>query len=165
MNIRKMNINDYNEVYKLWTSTSGMGMRALDDTQEGIEKFLKRNPETNFVAEVEIDEDQKSNTENNISNNYEVSSRIVGVILSGHDGRRGYIYHMAVDISQRGKGIGRLLLDKALTALKEEGINKAALLVFKTNEIGNKFWESTGFNVRDDLNYRDFSLNEENQEL
>lgn len=142
MNIRKMEIKDYENVYKLWTSTPGMGMRSLDDSYEGISKFLLRNPETNFVAE-------KDGT-------------IIGVILTGHDGRRGYIYHMAVDEPYRNRGIGRQLLHSALNALQKEGINKAALVVFKSNEIGNRFWERVGFTQRDDLVYRNMSLNENN---
>lgn len=142
MNIRKMEIKDYEYVYRLWSSTACMGMRSLDDSYEGIAKFLLRNPETNFVAEEQ--------------------GNIIGVILAGHDGRRGYIYHMAVAEPYRNRGIGRTLLNTALVALKNEGINKAALVVFKSNEIGNRFWEHTGFTVRDDLIYRNMSLNDNN---
>jgi ribosomal protein S18 acetylase RimI-like enzyme len=98
-----MKIADYEEVYKLWSGTAGMGLRSLDDSYEGIEKFLLRNPRTNFVVES--------------------SNNIIGVILSGHDGRRGYIYHMAVDMLIRRNGIGKLLLNSALDALKNVGIN------------------------------------------
>ncbi|MTI47902.1 MAG: GNAT family N-acetyltransferase [Firmicutes bacterium] len=142
MKIRLMKINDYNQVHKLWCATDGIGMRKLDDSYEGISKFLLRNPKTNFVVE-------KSNN-------------IIGVILCGHDGRRGHIYHMVVDKKYRKNGIGRLLLDTALNSLKEEGINKVALTAFCKNEIGNKFWESVGFNKRDDLIYRNKSINTEN---
>lgn len=142
MDIRKMKIEDYDNVYKLWSSTSGMGMRSLDDSYEGILKFLLRNPETNFVVEDK--------------------GIIIGVILSGHDGRRGYIYHMAVDEPYRNKGIGRLLLSSALDSLRSEGINKVALVVFDSNEIGNRFWERVGFTRRNDLVYRNISLNDNN---
>lgn len=142
MKIRRMIIEDYEKVYALWTNTAGMGMRSLDDSMEGIDKFLKRNPSTNFVAMVD--------------------EEIRGVILSGHDGRRGYIYHAAVHVEYRGHGIGKALVDTALEALKEEGINKVALVVFKTNESGNAFWEAVGFEARTDLNYRNKSINMKN---
>lgn len=117
-----------------------MGMRSLDDSYEGIEKFLKRNPTTNFVALVE--------------------NEIAGVILCGHDGRRAYIYHTAVKSQYRKKGIGKALVDAVINSLKEEKINKAALVAFEENELGNKFWESYGFEKREDLLYRNFSINE-----
>lgn len=142
MEIRTMAISDYNAAYTLWTNTAGMGMRSLDDSPEGIEKFLRRNPTTNFVAV----HDRK----------------IVGIFLSGHDGRRGYIYHVAVDSALRNRGIGNTLLERALEALKREGINKAALVVFKDNKIGNSFWDKRGFETRRDLNYRNKSLNDMN---
>ena len=135
MQIRLMTITDYNQVYSLWLNTSGMGLNNLDDSQEGIEKFLKRNPTTCFVAEDD--------------------GKIVGVILSGHDGRRGHIYHTAVSEAYRGQGIGQKLVDATLHALAEEGISKAALVVFETNELGNAFWEHRGFGSRTDLVYRD----------
>jgi ribosomal protein S18 acetylase RimI-like enzyme len=142
MKIRKMIIDDYEVVYKLWNNTHGMGMRNVDDSKEGIEKYLKRNAETCFVAEVE--------------------NKIVGVILSGHDGRRGYIYHTAVSNTVRKHGIGTKLVNTAIEALKEQGINKVALVVFGTNELGNSFWESQGFKERNDLVYRNKILNDNN---
>lgn len=142
MEILEMKISNYEEVFKLWTSTAGMGMRNLDDSKEGISKFLKRNPTTNFIA---VD-----------------NGKIVGVILCGHDGRRAYIYHTAVYKEYRGKGIGKRLVDKVMDALKHEGINKAALVVFNSNEIGNAFWSSIGWEKREDLNYYNLSLNNEN---
>jgi ribosomal protein S18 acetylase RimI-like enzyme len=143
MGIRAMTLNDYEAVRSLWSNTSGMGLRSLDDSREGIERFLRRNPNTCFVAEIE--------------------GSIAGVILCGHDGRRGYIYHAAVNADCRGQGIGKALVEASLTALKIEGIHKAALVAFKTNVLGNTFWESLGFTMRKDLVYRNLSLNEENQ--
>lgn len=140
MNIRNMRISDYESVYALWMSCTGMGLNNLDDSKEGIEIFLKRNPTTCFVAE----EDRK----------------IVGVIMVGNDGRRGYIYHTAVHPEFRGRGIARSLVESALTELKSLGINKTALVVFARYETGNKFWEKLGFTVRDDLVYRNMSLTE-----
>jgi ribosomal protein S18 acetylase RimI-like enzyme len=142
MEIRLMSIEDYDRVNQLWKSTQGMGMRSLDDSYEGIEKFLKRNPATNFIAQVE--------------------NNIVGVILCGHDGRRGYIYHTAVNIEYRGRGIGRTLVNAVINALKKEDINKVALVVFSSNDLGNKFWQSLGFIRRNDLIYRNLSINEKN---
>ncbi|MEA4812157.1 MAG: GNAT family N-acetyltransferase [Anaerolineaceae bacterium] len=141
--IRMMSIADYETVYHLWSEIKGMGMRSLDDSPTGIDKFLKRNPSTCFVAEAE--------------------GQIVGVILAGHDGRRGYIYHAAVLPGMRGKGIGKALLKAATEALKAEGINKAGLLVFASNEIGNAFWEAQGWERRSDIYYRNKSLNDANQ--
>ena len=120
MNIRKMKCEDYTNVYNLWMACAGMGLNNLDDSQEGITKFLQRNPDTCFVA-----------TETDI---------IVGVILVGSDGRRGYIYHTAVHPNHRKQGIAKKLVKKSLEALEEIGINKVALVVFKHNENGNKFW-------------------------
>lgn len=142
MQIRKMTINDYERVYQLWTNTPGMGMRSVDDSKEGIAKYLNRNPETCFVAESE--------------------NKIIGVILSGHDGRRGYINHTAVSDTVRKQGIGTALVNTAIKALKEQGINKVALVAFCTNELGNSFWESQGFAERNDLIYRNKSLNDNN---
>jgi N-acetylglutamate synthase len=142
MEIRLMTIDDYDKVYQLWTNTKGMGMRSLDDSFEGIERFLKRNPTTNYIAQVE--------------------NKIIGVILCGHDGRRGYIYHTAVNSYYRGKGIGKTLVSTVLEALKKEEINKVALVVFDSNDLGNKFWQSLNFHKRDDLIYRNLSLNESN---
>ena len=134
MNIRVMTIGDYEQVYQLWLSCKGMGLNDVDDSKEGIARFLKRNPETCLVAEE--------------------NGRIVGVIMAGNDGRRGYIYHTAVAPEQRHKGIATALVDAAAAALKALGINKIALVVFERNADGNAFWEKMGFTSRDDLVYR-----------
>ena len=140
MNIRIMTINDYEAVYALWMSCAGMGLNNLDDSKEGIDKFLKRNPETCFFAEKEND--------------------IVGVIIAGNDGRRGYIYHTAVCPECRKQGIGKALVEQAMEALKNCGINKAALVVFGRNANGNAFWERMGFSAREDLVYRNREITE-----
>ena len=80
---------------------------------------------------------------------------LLGGILCGHDGRRGHIYHTAVDASARGNGIGRALVQSAMAALRAEGIRKATLVAFARNEIGNAFWQRMGFSAREDLTYRD----------
>ena len=140
MNITKMVMEDYEEVYHLWINTPGMGLNDIDDSAEGIAKYLKRNPNTCFVA-------KKLN-------------HVVGVILSGHDGRRGYIHHTAVDVSERKQGIGTALMEHALDALRQEGITKVALVAFSKNEIGNQFWANNGFHAREDLTYRNRALTE-----
>ena len=138
MQIRLMQIEDYSQVYQLWLSCKGMGLNDLDDSREGIERYLKRNPETCFVA-LE-------------------GERIVGAILSGHDGRRGYIYHTAVHPDYRGKGIGTALVEEAMADLERCGIHKAALVVFARNQTGNDFWEHRGFTGREDLVYRNRAI-------
>lgn len=138
MRIRIMNPEDYEQVYSLWMRTPGMGLNTTDDSKEGIETYLKRNPTTCFVAEDE--------------------GGVIGVILCGHDGRRGYIHHTAVDVLKRKAGVGTALLNAALEALKAEGIIKVALVVFEKNETGNRFWEEKGFEQRPDLIYRNKSL-------
>ena len=140
MTIRTMNIEDYEKVYDLWIHTKGMGLNTTDDSREGIDKYLHRNPNTCFVAED--------------------NGEIIGVIMSGPDGRRGFIHHTAVKTEYRGKGIGKKLVDSALTALEAEGIHKAALVAFEKNITGNLFWEKIGFTVRDDLVYRNKNIHE-----
>lgn len=140
MIIRKMLMEDYDGVYHLWINTPGMGLNNLDDSKEGIERYLTRNPNTCFVAEEE--------------------GKIVGMILSGHDGRRGVIYHTAVAVSERNKGIGSMLVEKAMEALKNEKIHKVLLVVFHNNELGNLFWEKRGFTTREDLTYRNKCITE-----
>lgn len=139
MLIRNMTEEDYDCVYDIWVSTPGMGLNNVDDSKEGITKYLKRNPTTCFVAETE-------------------DNRIVGVIICGHDGRRGYIYHMAVNFEYRQNGLGRKLVQKALQALEEEGICKVALLVKARNEMGNAFWDRIGFTDRTDIVYRNKNI-------
>ena len=134
MNIRPMNISDYEQAYKLWLSCKGMGLNDLDDSKEGTEKFLNRNPETCFVAEEK--------------------GKIIGTILAGNDGRRGYIYHTAVSTEYRNNGIATKLVEEVMAAFKTLGINKTALAVFSKNKEGNAFWEKNGFTERDDLIYR-----------
>lgn len=138
--VRTMTIEDYDKVYTLWMSCKNMGFNNLDDSKEGINKYLKRNPTSCFVAEQ--------------------GDKIVGVIVSGHDGRRGMIHHMAVAEDARRQGLASALLDHALEALEAEGINKVFLVAFKYNEAGNAFWERKGFTAREDLVYRNKTLRE-----
>ena len=140
MNIRAMTIDDYEQVYTLWLNTPGMGLNNLDDSKDGVAKYLARNPSTCFVAERD--------------------NRIIGVILSGHDGRRGYIHHTAVNESEQRNSVGTALVNAAMSALEREGINKAALVVFDKNNKGNAFWEKLGFTTREDLVYRNKAITE-----
>ncbi|MBR3342122.1 MAG: GNAT family N-acetyltransferase [Clostridiales bacterium] len=134
-----MTIEDYEQAYELWL-LCGNGLNDKDDSREGIEKYLKRNPSSSFVAVYD--------------------EKVIGVILCGHDGRRGIIQHACVSPDYRRYGIGKKLVELALDALKAEGINKVLLVAFKKNEGGNAFWESMGFTLREDLNYRNKALAE-----
>ena len=140
MEIRKMTIQDYEKVYELWMSCKNMGFNDIDDSKEGISRFLERNPNTSFVA---------------IEN-----EKLIGIIIGGHDGRRGYIYHLSVNENYRKNGIGSELVQNCLESFKLEKISKVALLVFKYNEVGNLFWEKQGFILREDINYRNVALRE-----
>lgn len=135
-----MTLDDYDAVYALWLSCAGVGLNGLDDSREGIARYLARNPETCFVA-VE-------------------GAQAVGVIMAGHDGRRGYIYHAATHPAHRRRGIATGLVETAARALKGCGIHKAALVVFATNDEGNAFWTRRGFTAREDLVYRNKALTE-----
>ena len=140
--VRIMTIEDYEGVYALWKKIKGFGIRSIDDSKEGVARFLKRNPTTSVVAEKD--------------------GRIVGSILCGHDGRRGCLYHVCVDEDYRRHGIGKRMVVFAMKALKEEKINKVSLIAFTENDIGNAFWNTIGWTERLDLNYYDFTVNEEN---
>ena len=139
LDYRLMTIDDYEATYDLWIKC-GNGLNNKDDSYEGIEKYLKRNPGTSYVAVLD--------------------GKVVGVILCGHDGRRGIIQHACVSPDCRRMGIGKNLVDLAITALEKEGINKVLLVAFKKNKGGNAFWESRGFTLREDLNYRNKALTE-----
>ena len=139
--IRKVTIDDYDAMYELWNSTeqSRRALNPADDSREGIDRYLKRNPNTCFAA-VQGD-------------------RIIGVVLTGHDGRRGIIHHMCVHPDCRRMGIATQLISIAENALKKEGIQKIFGLVFRDNEPANLFWEKQGYTLRTNLNYRNKSLN------
>lgn len=140
--IRTMTIDDYDGVYRLWKKIRGFGLRSVDDSREGVARFLKRNPTTSVVAEE--------------------GGRIVGSILCGHDGRRGCLYHVCVDADFRRQGIGKAMVVRTMETLKAEEINKVSLIAFTENDVGNAFWNTIGWTERLDLNYYDFILNEEN---
>jgi len=140
--IRTMTAEDYEGVHALWMTIKGFAIRSIDDSREGVERFLKRNPTTSVVA-VE-------------------DGKIVGSILCGHDGRRGCLYHVCVHRDYRMQGIGKSMVVFAMNALREEKISKVSLIAFTENDIGNAFWNCIGWTRRLDLNYYDFTLNEKN---
>ncbi len=139
---RVMTMEDFEEVHGLWMGIHGFGIRSMDDSREGVERFIRRNPDTSMVAVWD--------------------GEIVGAILCGHDGRRGCLYHVCVKEEFRKQGIGQRLVRECLDALKREHINKVNLVAFRTNEVGNRFWQGLGWSFREDLNYYECVLNEEN---
>ncbi|WP_039765953.1 GNAT family N-acetyltransferase [Caldicellulosiruptor sp. F32] len=130
MIIREMKVEDWQEMRNLWQTTEGIGL-GRSDTIEGLEKFLNRNKGMSFVCEID--------------------SKIVATIMCGHDGRRGFIYHLAVAKDFRSQGIGRQLVEKALQELKKQGIHKCHIFVMKDNEKGKNFWSKMGFQKRNDI--------------
>lgn len=136
--IRKMTMNDYEELFHLWLHTKGMGLRSLDDSKEGISHFLRRNPETNFVALI--------------------NGKIAGAILCGNDGRRGYIYHTVVREEYQNQGIATQLTESAVFALQKEGITRVCLNVMETNEQGKAFWQKRGWEKKDFLGFYSKSI-------
>ena len=140
--VRSMQIEDYDQVYALWMTIHGFSIRTIDDSREGVERFLKRNPGISVVAEMD--------------------GRVVGAILCGHDGRRGCLYHVCVKKEYRMQGIGKAMVVYCMERLKEEKISKVSLIAFTRNDIGNAFWKCIGWTKREDLNYYDFVLNAEN---
>ncbi|MCR5651169.1 MAG: GNAT family N-acetyltransferase [Lachnospiraceae bacterium] len=140
--IREMTIEDYEQVKELWLSIKGFAMRSIDDSYDGVKKFLERNPGLSVVA---IEDDH-----------------IVGAILCGHDGRRATLYHVCVKTEYRRRGIGKAMTVACMEKLHAEGVNKVALIAFTKNDVGNAFWKEIGWKQREDLNYYDFTLNEGN---
>lgn len=142
MIVRTMTIEDYQGVHDLWMTIKGFAIRSIDDSREGVERFLKRNPATSVVAEE--------------------NGEIVGSILCGHDGRRGCLYHVCVREDCRMRGIGKSMVVRCMEELEKEKISKVSLIAFTENDIGNAFWKEIGWTKRKDLNYYDFVLNREN---
>ena len=141
--IKTVTIEDYDEVFDLWNSTEQTirALNPIDDSREGIDRYLKRNPNTCFATVY--------------------GGKIIGVILSGHDGRRGIIHHLCVHPDCRRMGIASHLVSLAERALRKEGILKIFGLVFKDNDAANAFWERQGYIQRTNLNYRNKSLDEQ----
>ncbi len=146
--IRPMTIADYPGLRALWLTIHGFGIRSIDDSEEGVSRFLARNPGLSVVA---VAPDPESGEE-----------CVVGAILCGHDGRRGCLYHVCVREDCRLQGIGKSMVVHCMHALKEEKINKVSLIAFTRNDVGNAFWREIGWTRRADLNYYDFTLNDDN---
>ncbi len=142
MKIREMKPEDYDQVFALWKTIQGFGIRSVDDSREGVERFLKWNPGLSVVAED--------------------GEKIVGAILCGSDGRRGCLYHVCVQKEYRRHGIGKTMVIHCMEKLKELEVNKVSLIAFTQNDVGNAFWKEIGWTKREDLNYYDFTLNEKN---
>jgi N-acetylglutamate synthase len=128
--IRPMFAADYEAVMELLRRSGGVQLRDADSF-EGIARYLARNPGLSFVAEID--------------------GHVAGCVFAGHDGRRGYLYHLAVDAAYRGRGIGRALVDRALSALACEGIGKIHIDVLQGNEEGIRFWRAIGWSERSDI--------------
>ena len=140
--IREMTIADYDQVYDLLTKINFFFFFFIDDSREGVERFLRRNPTTSVVA---------------VQNGH-----IIGNILCGHDGRTGCFYHVCVAPGYRKHGVGYRMVRTAMEALQKEGVSKISLIAFKDNEVGNAFWQGIGWREREDVNTYEFILNEEN---
>ena len=139
--LQPMTIDDYEEVRALWMTISGFGIRALDDSREDIDRFIRRNPTTSVVARVD--------------------GRIVWSILCGSDGRQGALYHVCVAKPWRRHGIGTMMVAYCMRELSSMGINKVSLIAFRRNDVGNAFWKNIGW-TQSDVNYYEFILNENN---
>ncbi len=130
ISIRQMVPKDYKQTYALWKASEGIGLSDAD-TIEAIERYLHQNPGGSFVA---YDDDA-----------------LVGAVLCGTDGRRGYLHHLAVAASHRGQGIGERLVEHCLQALERQGITRCHIFVYRNNDLGKSFWKKTGWFERDDL--------------
>lgn len=128
--IKEMEIDNYNEMASLWKKYPGMGINKTD-SKVNVNAFLKKNKGHSFIGIYD--------------------GSIVGTILCGHDGRRGYVYHLAVDSVHRRKGIGKKLVLKSLRKLKDEGIKKCHIFVFKNNHSAKGFWDKVGWVKRNDI--------------
>ncbi|BAY86233.1 GCN5-related N-acetyltransferase [Calothrix parasitica NIES-267] len=137
--ILELTISDYDDAIALWESCTGVSIRDAD-SRENIARYLNRNPGLNFKA---------------IKN-----EKLVGTILCGHDGRRGYINHLAVCSNYRTQGIGRKLVETSLGELKKQGIEKCHLFVFVENIEAKKFWERLGWKHREEINMMSLSISD-----
>ena len=146
--LRAMTPEDYDKVYALWESIHGFAIRSIDDSREGVERFLERNPGVSVVAVLGDGEEE--------------AGRIVGSILCGHDGRTASFYHVCVAEEFRRHGVGKDMVVFCMNALMECKINTISLVAFHDNITGNSFWNGIGWTMRSDLNQYEFKLNKEN---
>jgi len=121
---REFSIDDYDAAIELWRRLEGLDVAEGDD-RETIRRFLERNPGLSRVAMSE--------------------SKMIGAVLCGHDGRRGYVYHLAVDPALHKRGVGRRLIEECLAGLKRAGLQRVNILVAKDNPRGLEFWRRTGW--------------------
>jgi N-acetylglutamate synthase len=128
--IREMMVGDYEQMITLWKSTPGIGLSDAD-SKRNISQFLERNPGLSFVCQLE--------------------RRIIGTVLCGHDGRRGYIYHLAVDSSFKKQGIGKGLMERSLAKLRLKRITKCHLFLYRDNEDAIQFYDHIGWEKRSNL--------------
>ncbi|GJL54153.1 MAG: N-acetyltransferase [Nitrospirales bacterium] len=133
--IKEMMISDYHEAMSLWQQTEGMCLRVAD-SREGIEAYLRRNPGLSFVA--------RSN------------GQLIGTVLCGHDGRRGYLHHLAVAHEHRGQGVGKKLTEQVIAALQQNGIQKCHLFVLNENTKAIQYWQKRGWQHRHDIRMMSF---------
>ena len=133
--IRELTMADYPAVFALWSESEGVGLSA-SDSPDYIDTFLSRNPGLSLIA---LDD-----------------GHLTGAVLCGHDGRRGYIHHLAVERRERRKGIGRLLVQECLGRLKAHGIPKCHLFVFNNNSEAEVFWREIGWTQRQELSVMSF---------
>jgi putative acetyltransferase len=140
ISIREMTPADFDAIYQLWQGSAGVGLSESDNPQ-AITRFLNRNPGLSFLA---LDSDS-----------------LVGAVLCGHDGRRGYIHHLAVSQGHRRQGIGRQLVDHCLAALRNQGIGKCHIFVFRENQGAIAFWEGMNWSKREELNIMSMFVSKE----
>ncbi len=130
MTIDALRLEDYDDAYRLWKGTKGIGLSSAD-SREAIGRYLARNPGMSSAARD--------------------GGRLVGAVLAGHDGRRGFLHHLAVAADRRGQGTGRALVERSLERLKAEGIAKCHIFLMKDNDEGRGFWEAVGWKPRIDI--------------
>jgi ribosomal protein S18 acetylase RimI-like enzyme len=121
---REFSISDYDATLHLWQRVEGLEIAEGDD-REGVAQFLTRNPGLSRVA-----------TD---------GAAVIGVSLCSHDGRRGHIYHLAVDPAYQGRGIGKRLLQECLDGLRKVGVKRAIIMVAGDNPRGREFWLRSGW--------------------
>ena len=136
--IREMSPSDLEEVISLWQNVEGLGLREAEESPKHIKNCLLRNPGLSFVAHLQ--------------------SKLVGAVLCGHDGRRGYIYHLAVAKPHRRSGIGRAMVKSCVAALRKAGIERCHLFVFETNVPAQEFWKALGWQLREEIKLMSCSI-------
>ncbi|KFE53746.1 GNAT family N-acetyltransferase [Pseudomonas syringae] len=136
LDIRVMTLSDYDAVLQLMRDTPGISLRDAD-SRDSTERYLQRNPDLSFIAEV--------------------NGVLCGCIMSGHDGRRGYLQHLLVLPEYRRQGIANALVERCVSSLEALGIHKCHLDVFKTNTTAARYWQSQGWKLRDDTDRYSFT--------